>query len=106
MLGDGVEFFATTDHDFRSNFQPTINTLGASDLIGTITGQEITTFDYGHFNSWPLVQDFTKVNNGSVDFGGAAPDGRTIRRPASTARRRWTSSLTPTPRPGAPTPFR
>ncbi|MBX3024791.1 CehA/McbA family metallohydrolase [bacterium] len=76
MLGDGIEFFATTDHDFRSNFQPTIDALGAADLIGTTVGQEITTFDYGHFNGWPLVQDFTKVNNGSVDHGGAAPDGQ------------------------------
>jgi hypothetical protein len=76
MLGEGLEFFATTDHDFRSDFQPTIDALGANALIGTTVGQEITTFDYGHFNSWPLVQDFTKVNNGSVDHGGAAPDGQ------------------------------
>jgi hypothetical protein len=76
MLGEGVEFFATTDHDFRSNFQPTIDALGASDLVGTITGEEITTFDYGHFNAWPVVQDSSQVNNGAVDFGGAAPDGQ------------------------------
>lgn len=75
MLADGVEFFATTDHDFRSNFQSTIDAMGASDLLGTTVGQEITTFDYGHFNAWPLAQDPSKVNNGSVDHGGAAPVG-------------------------------
>ena len=76
MLGEGVEFFATTDHDFRSNFQPTIDALGASDLVGTITGEEITSFDYGHFNTWPVIQDTSKVNNGAVDFGGSAPAGQ------------------------------
>ena len=76
MLGDGVEFFATTDHDFRADYQPYINALGAQDLLGTAVGQEITTFDYGHFNAWPLAQDFSKVNNGSVDHGGAAPVGQ------------------------------
>lgn len=76
MLGDGVEFFATTDHDFRADYQPVIDGLGAQDLVGTAVGQEITTFDYGHFNAWPLAQDFSKVNNGSVDHGGAAPVGQ------------------------------
>jgi hypothetical protein len=75
MLGEGVDFFAATDHDFRADFQPTIDALGATALIGTAVGEEITTFDYGHFNAWPMTVDPTKVNNGSVDFGGAAPDG-------------------------------
>ncbi|HSP99402.1 MAG TPA: CehA/McbA family metallohydrolase [Candidatus Dormibacteraeota bacterium] len=76
MLGEGVEFFATTDHDFRANFQPTINALGASNLIGTTVGEEITSFDYGHFNAWPVIQNLSQVNNGAVDFGGAAPAGQ------------------------------
>lgn len=75
MLGEGMEFFAATDHDFRVDFQPDIDALGASALLGTATGQEITTFDYGHFNSWPLVINPAFVNGGAVDHGGAAPAG-------------------------------
>ncbi|MDX2168358.1 MAG: CehA/McbA family metallohydrolase [Deltaproteobacteria bacterium] len=75
MLAEGVDFFASTDHDFRADFQPTIDALGATAQIGTAPGEEITSFDYGHFNAWPMTIDPTKVNNGSVDFGGAAPAG-------------------------------
>jgi hypothetical protein len=75
MLAEGVDFFTPSDHDFRSDFGPTIAALGASSLVGTATSGEITTFDYGHFNAWPMTIDPTKVNGGSVDFGGAAPAG-------------------------------
>jgi hypothetical protein len=35
----------------------------------------MTSFDYGHFNAWPLTIDPSQVNGGSVDHGGAAPAG-------------------------------
>jgi len=75
MLGEGVDFFAATDHDFRSDFTPTITSLGVGSLLATAVGQEMTSFDYGHFNAWPLDLDPLVVNNGFVDHGGAAPDG-------------------------------
>ena len=76
MLAEGVDFFTPSDHDYRSDFAPTIAALGAGALIKTATSAEITTFDYGHFIAWPLSVDPTKVNGGSIDFGGAAPDGQ------------------------------
>jgi hypothetical protein len=76
MLGEGVDFFATTDHGYRSDFGPTIAALGASGLVSTTIGQEITTFDYGHFNAWPLDWDPLLPNHGFIDHGGAAPDGQ------------------------------
>jgi hypothetical protein len=75
LLAEGVDFFTPSDHEFRADFAPTIAALGASSLLGTVTGQEITTFDYGHFNAWPLTIDPAQVNGGAVDFGGAAPPG-------------------------------
>ncbi len=75
MLGEGVDFFASTDHGFRSDFSPTVTSLGVDSLISTTIGQEITTFDYGHFNAWPLDFDPLLPNGGFVDHGGAAPDG-------------------------------
>jgi hypothetical protein len=75
MLDEGMDFFTPTDHDFRFDYQPTIDALGATSLIGTAPSEEITSFDYGHFNAWPLTIDPNQVNHGAVDFGGAAPAG-------------------------------
>ena len=49
--------------------------MGVGNLIATAPSAEITTFDYGHFNSWPVTVDPTQVNGGSVDWGraGIAP---------------------------------
>jgi len=75
MLAEGMDFFASTDHEFRVDFQPDIDALGATALLGTAPGQEITTFDYGHYNAWPLTIDPAQVNGGAVDHGVAAPPG-------------------------------
>jgi hypothetical protein len=75
MLADGVDFFTPTDHDFRSDFRPVIDAMGVADLLSVAPGAEITPFDYGHFNAWPMTLDPDLVNGGGVDFGGAAPPG-------------------------------
>ena len=75
MLDEGMDFFTPTDHDYRFDYQSTITAMGASNLIGTAVGEEITSFDYGHFNAWPLTTDPSQTNQGAVDFGGAAAPG-------------------------------
>jgi len=76
MLAEGVDFFTPSDHDMRTDFQPDILALGAGSLISSATSGEITSFDYGHFNAWPMTIDPSQVNGGSVDHGGAAPAGQ------------------------------
>jgi hypothetical protein len=77
MLADGVDFFASTDHDNRTSYVADITGIaGASALLATAPGEEITSFDYGHWNAWPMSVDPLQVNGGAVDFGGAAPDGQ------------------------------
>lgn len=75
MLAEGVDLFTPTDHDILSDFSDALTTTGAAGLITIATGEEITTFDYGHFNAWPLAIDPAQPNGGAVDHGGAAPDG-------------------------------
>src|SRR5262249_54260429 len=45
MLDEAMDFFTPTDHDYRFDYQPTIDALGATNLIGTATGEEITSYD-------------------------------------------------------------
>ncbi len=75
LVGEGLDFFTSSDHDIRTDFTADIAAVGASSILGTISSGEITTFDYGHFNAWPMTIDPAQVNGGSVDHGGAAPAG-------------------------------
>jgi hypothetical protein len=75
QIAEGMDFFTPSDHDFRTDFGPAIAAVGAFNHVATTTSAEITTFDYGHFNSWPVTIDPSQVNGGGVDFGraGVAP---------------------------------
>jgi hypothetical protein len=71
QLAEGMDFFTPSDHDIRVDFAPVIAKMGVGDLIATAQSAEITTFDYGHFNSWPVTYDPNQVHGGGVDWGRA-----------------------------------
>jgi Carboxypeptidase regulatory-like domain len=75
MLAEGMDFFTPSDHGVRSNFVPTILDMGVEDLIAVAPSSETTTFDYGHFNSWPVTIDPSSISGGAFDWGGAAAPG-------------------------------
>lgn len=70
-VADGIEFYATTDHDFVTMQQPVIEALGLQRLVRSIPGEEMSPLVYGHFNVWPMVHDPTSPTGGAVDW----PDG-------------------------------
>ena len=74
-LAEGMDFFTPSDHDIRVDFSPTIAAMQVADLIGTASSSETTTFDYGHFNSWPTTVDPDKIGGGAVDWGREASPG-------------------------------
>ena len=74
-LAEGVDFFTPSDHDIRVDFTGTLDQMDVTDLIGTAPSSEATTFDYGHFNSWPVTVDPEAIGGGMVDWGGAAAPG-------------------------------
>ena len=59
MLTEGVDVIVATDHDYVSDYWPTIRELGAVGKVATIPGQEITTFATGHFGPFPLPRKDT-----------------------------------------------
>ena len=75
MLAEGMDFFTPSDHGFRSDFGPTLAAMGVEDLIGVASSSETTSFDYGHFNSWPETVDPSSISGGAFDWAGAAPAG-------------------------------
>ncbi|MFI5318848.1 MAG: hypothetical protein ACHQ6V_04670 [Myxococcota bacterium] len=75
FAAEGVENLIATDHDAITNLAPELTALGLAPFLHTTIGEEITSFDYGHFNSYPQAQDLTRVSNGSTDWAGAAAPG-------------------------------
>jgi hypothetical protein len=97
-LAEGVDFFTPSDHDMRVDFSPVVEAMAVGDRLATAPSAEVTTFDYGHFNFWPVAIetdspcfDFmalfgggdcgghsgaAKIGRGATDWGGLAPLGQ------------------------------
>lgn len=98
-LAEDLDFFTPSDHDIRVDFSPVVQDMGVAGRIATAPSAEVTTFDYGHFNFWPVAietdrpcDDFialfggdcassghsgaAKISRGATDWGGQAPLGR------------------------------
>ncbi len=85
---EGVENVIMTDHHQHTDLRPEIRQQGLSHFLTSTIGEEITSFDYGHWNAYPLRIDrhsvhptFTldgrrQLSGGSTDWAQAAPPGR------------------------------
>lgn len=73
MAAEGVEILVSTDHAFVTDYAPVIEELALEAWMTSMPGQEITTFDYGHFNGFPLDVDPTRHNGGAIDWPGLSP---------------------------------
>ena len=74
MAAEGVEILVSTDHAHVTDYAPVVADLGLQAWLATVPGQEITTFDYGHFNGFPLDPVPTQHNRGALDWPGLSPD--------------------------------
>jgi hypothetical protein len=75
FAGEGVDNIIATDHHVHKDYKPTIAALGLSNFVTGTIGEEITTFDYGHYNSYPVTIDASLPSGGSTDWAVAAPPG-------------------------------
>lgn len=76
FAGEGVDNIVMTEHNARHDLRPTIQALGLTPFVTATVGEEITTWDYGHFNGYPYTVDPDRVSGGSLDWGGAEPPGQ------------------------------
>jgi hypothetical protein len=76
MAGEGVENIVATDHSVITDLSPTIASLGLEAFVSSTPGEEITTFDTGHYNAYPQGLDpASPQTRGSTDWAGAAAPG-------------------------------
>lgn len=71
MAAEGVEYFIATDHDYITDLSSDLERLGLGEFLSTGIGEEITTFNYGHFNAYPLSREADEVAGGAIDWGRA-----------------------------------
>ncbi len=53
-ISEGVEYMASTDHDYVTYYESFVNFLGINKWIKADAGIETTTLEMGHFNAFPL----------------------------------------------------
>jgi hypothetical protein len=69
FLAEGVNVALSTDHDYITDFAPVNQQLGGTSQMATMIGIEVTTFDYGHYNPWPVhPDDSDTVTHGAIDW--------------------------------------
>jgi hypothetical protein len=69
---DGVELFASTEHDYVADLQPMVEELGFERRVRVLAGTEVTPFAYGHFNAWPFNRDDSSPSGGAIDWARGA----------------------------------
>ncbi len=53
LIGEGVEFAVATDHNHNTDYNPTVERLGAGREVKAVVGNEVST-PIGHLNAFPL----------------------------------------------------
>jgi hypothetical protein len=75
FAGEGIENPVMTDHHVHTDLAPEIAAQGMGAFVTNTIGEEITTFDYGHFNAYPMLIDPSVPSGGSTDWGVGEPVG-------------------------------
>jgi hypothetical protein len=70
---EGLEIPVVTEHEYIGDYTPTIAKMGLQKWLQSIVGEELTTFSYGHFNTFPITADTSKPNNGALPWDGKDP---------------------------------
>ncbi len=76
FAAEGVDVLVSTDHDVITDFAPLVQQLGYAPQMATMIGCEVTPFDFGHQQAYPVVKG-DGFTNGAFDWAGG--DGPTLR---------------------------
>jgi hypothetical protein len=73
IAAEGLEVVVATDHNYISDYEPFILASGLQPFIKSVIGLELTTFEAGHFNGFPLRYDVETASRGSFEWQDRAP---------------------------------
>jgi hypothetical protein len=70
---EGLEVAVSTDHNFITDYRPVIAQRGLDPWLLGICGMELTPFEMGHFNGYPLRVDPSSTRGGEFEWAGKPP---------------------------------
>ncbi|HSS02105.1 MAG TPA: CehA/McbA family metallohydrolase [Kofleriaceae bacterium] len=70
---EGLEVAIATDHNYITDYAPVIAQSGLDPWLLGIPGMELTTFEMGHFNGYPLRVDPGSTRGGEFRWAGQPP---------------------------------
>lgn len=70
---EGLEVAIATDHNYITDYAPVIAASGLDPWLLGIPGMELTTFEMGHFNGYPLKIDRGSTRGGEFVWAGQEP---------------------------------
>lgn len=73
-LGEGMDIIVSSDHDYVTDYGPTIEKLGVGGWMTSISGDEITPLSYGHIGVFPIEADPNSPTGGAYDYTYTASD--------------------------------
>lgn len=73
LAAEGLEIAVSSDHNYVSDYRPYIQGNALDRFINSVIGLELTTFEAGHFNGFPLDYDVELANRGSFEWQQQAP---------------------------------
>jgi hypothetical protein len=71
--GEGLEIAISTNHNFVSDWRPTVDALSLTPWLASFVGIEFTTLESGHFNAYPLDYPIAPVTHGSFEWFAHPP---------------------------------
>jgi hypothetical protein len=71
---EGLEVAVATDHNYITDYAPVIAATGLDSWLLGVPGMELTTFEMGHFNGYPLRVDPGSTRGGEFQWAGQPPD--------------------------------
>ncbi len=73
IAAEGVDLVVATDHNYISDYEPYILSNQLKPWLKSVIGLELTTFEGGHFNGFPLKRDIASMNRGSMQWQERPP---------------------------------
>ncbi len=67
VIAEGVDAAVATDHNYITDYYPTLKKLGLNKYLAVISGNEVTHNGVIHFNTYPLKTQPKEENNGAID---------------------------------------